>query len=271
MAGARKATVKTKKTTKAKARKKATLAKSKAKTSKKPATKTKTKARGVRTKGSAKAKSGGVKVTPALRKQALSILDGLEKQHPDAHCELDFTNGLELLVATILAAQCTDKRVNIVTKDLFRKYTKAQDYIDTPADVLEEEIRTTGFFRNKTKSIKKACTSLVEQYSGEIPDNMEELLALAGVGRKTANVILANVFGIPGVVVDTHMLRISRRMGFTENTDATKVEFDLMEIFPDNTWISLSHQIPWHGRRVCSARKPMCEECGAAHACPKLI
>ena len=223
------------------------------------------------TKRKARAKPATVKVAPTLRKRALSILDGLEKQHPDAHCELDFSNGLELLVATILAAQCTDKRVNIVTKDLFRKYRVAQDYVDTPSEVLEEEIRTTGFFRNKTKSIKKACQSLVEKFGARVPDTMDDLLELAGVGRKTANVILANVFNVPGIVVDTHMLRISRRMGLTENTDASRVEQDLMEIFPDSSWISLSHQIPWHGRRVCTARKPLCEDCGAAHACPKLI
>ena len=210
-------------------------------------------------------------VTPALRKRALNILDGLEKQHPDAHCELDFTNGLELLIATILAAQCTDKRVNMVTEDLFHKYRTAQDYVDTPSEVLEEEIRTTGFFRNKTKSIKKACHAVVEKFGGQVPDTMDDLLELAGVGRKTANVILANVYNVPGIVVDTHMLRISRRMGFTENTDAVRVEQDLMEIFPDSSWISLSHQIPWHGRRVCAARKPLCEDCGAAHVCPKLI
>jgi endonuclease-3 len=240
--------------------------KSKTKTKRKSGSKTAARRKAAPAKSRARSKSNS-----AARKRALSILDGLEKQHPDAHCELDFSNGLELLVATILAAQCTDKRVNMVTKELFKKYTRAQDYIDTPSEVLEEEIRTTGFFRNKTKSIKKACVSLVERFGGGVPDNMDDLLELAGVGRKTANVILANVFGVPGVVVDTHMLRISRRMGFTENTDATKVEFDLMEIFPQDTWISLSHQIPWHGRRVCSARKPMCEECGAAHACPKLI
>ncbi len=223
-----------------------------------------------KTKTKSKTKPGGAAIG-TLRKQALSILTGLEQQHPDAHCELDFTSGLELLVATILAAQCTDKRVNIVTKDLFKKYRTAKDYVATPAEVLEEEIRTTGFFRNKTKSIKKACESLVEKFNGEVPGNMDDLLQLAGVGRKTANVILANVFDVPGIVVDTHMLRISRRMGFTENTDAPRVELDLMEIFPENAWISLSHQIPWHGRRICSARKPLCEECGAAHACPKLI
>jgi len=229
-----------------------------------------------KTKAKAKTRTGAVpgaaaRIPAALRKRALGIIDGLEKQHPDAHCELDFTNGLELLVASILAAQCTDKRVNMVTKDLFAKYRSAKDYMDVPSDVLEEEIRTTGFFRNKTKSIKKACQSLVEKFGGNVPDNMNDLLQLAGVGRKTANVILANVFEVPGIVVDTHMLRISRRMGLTENTDAVKVERDLMEVLPESTWISFSHRIPWHGRRVCPARKPLCDECGAAHVCPKLL
>ena len=209
--------------------------------------------------------------TAARKARARRILDGLYKHYPDAHCELDFTSGLELLVATILAAQCTDKRVNIVTADLFKKYRRAEDYVKVEPEVLEAEIRSTGFYRNKTKSIKKAAESLVEQFDGKMPDTMDELLQLAGVGRKSANVLLANVFNIPGIVVDTHMLRISRRMGFTTNTDPVKVEFDLREIFPEGEWISLSHLIPWHGRRVCSARKPMCDECGAAHACPKLL
>ena len=226
---------------------------------------------GAKAKKKTKAATNAVKVTPALRRRALAILDGLKQQHPDAHCELDFTNGLELLVATILAAQCTDKRVNIVTADLFKKYREAEDYVKVPAERLEEEIRSTGFYRNKTKSIKKAAESLVTQFGGKMPHTMDELLELAGVGRKSANVLLANVFDLPGIVVDTHMLRISRRMGFTTNTDPVKVEFDLREIFPEGEWISLSHLIPWHGRRVCSARKPLCDECGAAHACPKLL
>jgi len=207
----------------------------------------------------------------ALRARTLKIVSGLEAEHPDAHCELDFTNALELLVATILSAQCTDARVNKVTKDLFRKYTRAQDYIDVPTDVLEDEIRSTGFFRNKTKAIKAACASIVEKFGGNVPGTMEDLVQLAGVGRKTANVILANVYGLPGIVVDTHMLRLSHRMGLTDQTDPVKVEFALMEILPSETWISLSHRIPWHGRRVCTARNPACDTCGIAHVCPKLI
>lgn len=240
--------------------------------------KTKTKAKSkttsntkVKTKVSVRSKRQARPPSPAQRRHASAILRGLEKDHPDAHCELNFSNGLELLIGTILAAQCTDARVNIVTEHLFRKYRTAQDYVNTPAEVLEEEVRTTGFYRNKTKSIRKACQSLVELYNGEVPSTMDELIELAGVGRKTANCILANVFEVPGIVVDTHMLRISRRMGFTEETDPVKVEFAMRALFPETDWISLSHRIPWHGRRVCSARKPQCDTCAVAADCPKLL
>ena len=232
--------------------------------------KTKVKAK-TKKKTKSKAAQALVKVTPALKRRALDIVKGLREEHPDAHCELDFTNALELLVGTILAAQCTDKRVNIVTKDLFKKYRSAQDYVDVPEDTLKEEIRSTGFFNNKTRSIKKAAQSLVDRFDGKVPDTMDQLLELAGVGSKSANVLLVNVYNVPGVVVDTHMLRIMRRMGFTENTDATRVEFDMREILPENEWSSLSHLIPWHGRRVCNARKPACDQCAVAHLCPRLL
>lgn len=229
-------------------------------------------------KGRAPGKQGAGATRPApargaaaLRARALAIVAGLEAEHPEAHCELDFNSALELLIATILAAQCTDARVNMVTKDLFRRYRKAKDYVAVPTDVFEDEIRSTGFFRNKTKAIKAACTSIVEKFEGEVPHTMDDLLQLSGVGRKTANVILVNVFGVPGIVVDTHMLRLSRRMGLTDGSDAAKVEQALMEILPPETWISLSHRIPWHGRRVCTARKPACDTCGVAHLCPKLM
>ena len=211
------------------------------------------------------------KPTAAQKRRALAILDELKKQHPDAHCELDFTSALELLVATILAAQCTDKRVNEVTKSLFRRYRSAADYASADPAELENAIRSTGFFRNKTKSIQKCAASIVEQFGGEVPESMDDLLQLAGVGRKSANVIRVNVYNEPGIVVDTHMLRIARRMGFTLQTDATKVERDLMALFPGQEWAALSKLIPWHGRRVCPARKPDCENCGAAVHCPKLI
>lgn len=248
-----------------------------AKTKAKAKTKVKAKAKtNKKTKAKAGARAGKTaraprKPTPAVRKRALAILDGLKREHPDAHCELDFTNALELLIATILAAQCTDARVNIVTKSLFKKYRTAQDYLDAKDETLMEEIHSTGFFRNKTKSIKRACASIVENFGGEIPGNIDDLLKLAGVGRKTANVILANVFNVPGVVVDTHMLRLSRRMGFTDGDDATRVEFEMMEIFPESGWIDLSHLIPWHGRRVCTARKPACDSCAVANVCPQLL
>lgn len=210
-------------------------------------------------------------VTPELRRRALRLLDDLQEAYPDAHCELDFTNALEALVACILAAQCTDARVNMVTPSLFKKYPTARDYAATPDDVLKEEIRSTGFFNNKTKSIKAAARHLIEKCNGEMPRTMDELVQIPGVGRKTANVILANIYGVPGIVVDTHMLRLSNRMGFSTQHDADKVERDMMAIFPESTWISLSHRIPWHGRRCCTARKPNCDECPAADDCPKLI
>jgi endonuclease-3 len=210
-------------------------------------------------------------VTPELRRRALRLLDGLQEAYPDAHCELDFTNALEALVACILAAQCTDARVNMVTPLLFKKYPTACDYLNTPDDVLKEEIKSTGFFNNKTKAIKAAAKLLVEKFNGEMPGTMDELVQLPGVGRKTANVILANIYRVPGIVVDTHMLRLSNRMGFSVLHDADKVERDMMAIFPESTWISLSHRIPWHGRRCCTARKPNCDECPVADDCPKLI
>jgi endonuclease-3 len=247
-----------KKTTKAKKPAKATTKPAGEKTTSKPGTKPRTKT----TSSSPSAET---------KRRALALVRGLREEHPDAHCELDFTNALELLVATILAAQCTDKRVNMVTRDLFKKYRTAQDYLDTEDETLQNEIRSTGFFNNKTRAIKKACRSIVDDFGGEVPDTMDELLQLDGVGRKSANVILANVFNVPGIVVDTHMLRITRRMGLTENTDAVKVEFDMMEILPKDEWIAWSHLIPWHGRRVCSARNPACDTCAVADVCPKLL
>jgi len=255
----------------ARAKSKSAGRKTGAKPKSKSATKVKSRPKG---KPARKAKSSAAAPSPPsieTRRRALDLVRGLREQHPDAHCELDFTNALELLVATILAAQCTDKRVNMVTKDLFRKYRTARDYLAAPDEVLQDEIRSTGFFNNKTKAIKKACRSIVDDFGGEVPRTMDELLKLAGVGRKTANVILANVFNVPGIVVDTHMLRITRRMGLTDNTDAVKVEFDIMEILPKDEWIAWSHLIPWHGRRVCTARNPACDDCAVAHVCPKLL
>lgn len=215
--------------------------------------------------------SAAIIVTPELRKRALRVIDGLKEAYPDVRCELDFTNALEALVSTILAAQCTDARVNMVTPALFKKYPTPKDYLDTPDKTLQDEIRTTGFFNNKTKSIKAAARMLIERFGGEMPRTMEDLLQLPGVGRKTANVILGNIYNVPGVVVDTHMLRLSKRLGFSVETDANKVERDMMAVYPEDEWIMLSRLIPWHGRRCCTARNPNCDECPVADDCPKLI
>jgi endonuclease-3 len=210
-------------------------------------------------------------VTPELRRRALRVVDGLNEAYPDAHCELDFSNALEALVASILAAQSTDARVNMVTPSLFKKYRTPKDYVDAPDETLKQEIHSTGFFNNKTKAIKSASRAVIERFGGEMPRTMEDLVGLPGVGRKTANVILGNVYKIPGIVVDTHMLRIARRLGFTVQTDAEKVERDVMALLPESEWIHFSHLIPWHGRRCCTARNPDCPACPVAEDCPKLI
>lgn len=192
----------------------------------------------------------------------------LKKTYPDAKIALRYTNPLELLIATILSAQCTDERVNIVTKDLFRKYTCAEDWVRTDVKQIESDIRTTGFFRNKAANIKGACTKIVEQYSGKVPCNMDDLLTLPGVGRKTANVVLGNAFGIPGMVCDTHVIRLSRRLELSGNSDPVKLEFDLADIVPKKSWTLFSHLLIFHGRNVCKARKPDCPQCPVARYCP---
>jgi endonuclease-3 len=196
------------------------------------------------------------------------ILNILKKTYPEAHCELDFSNPLELLVATILSAQCTDVRVNIVTKTLFKKYRRAEDYIKVAPSELEKDIRTTGFYKNKAKSIQGACKILVEKYSGKVPKTMEELVALPGVGRKTANVILGNAYGIPGITCDTHVLRLSERLGFSKQKDPVKLEFELQKLIPQKDWTTASHVLIWHGRRCCYARKPECPRCPVLKLCP---
>src|ERR1044071_8897135 len=199
------------------------------------------------------------------------IIAGLKKAYPDAHCELNFSNPLELLIATILSAQCTDKRVNIVTTELFKKYRTAADYVVAPASELEEAIKTTGFFRNKTKSIKSAAESLVEKHRGEVPRSMEELLELGGVGRKTANVILGNAFDINvGIVVDTHVARLSQRLGLTREKDPQNIEQQLMVMVPQKEWTLFSHWLIWHGRRRCYARNPDCGNCEIKSLCPRI-
>jgi len=199
------------------------------------------------------------------------IIAGLKKVYPDAHCELNYSNPLELLIATILSAQCTDKRVNLVTAELFKKYRSAADYAAAPAGELEQAIKTTGFFRNKTKSIKTATKAIVERYGDQVPRTMEELLTLGGVGRKTANVVLGNAFGVNvGVVVDTHVARLSQRLGLTREKDPKKIEQQLMGLVPQKEWTLFSHWLIWHGRRRCYARTPDCPHCEINALCPRI-
>ena len=201
--------------------------------------------------------------------RASTLSEHLPRIYPDAHCELDFSNPLELLVATILSAQCTDVRVNMVTKVLFRRCKTAADYADIPQEELEEIVRSTGFYRNKAKSLRGMGAALVERHSGKVPSTMDELSALPGAGRKTANVVLGNAFGIDdGVVVDTHVSRLSRRLGLTSNSDPVKIEQDLMKLFPQDQWTLLSHWLIWHGRRRCKARNPDCTDCELRALCP---
>ena len=197
------------------------------------------------------------------------IIAGLRKTYPEAHCELNYSNPLELLIATILSAQCTDKQVNIVTADLFQKFKSAADYVNAPQVELEESIKRLGFFRSKAKSIKACCQTLVERHGGEVPRTMDELTQLAGVGRKTANVVLGNAFDLSeGIVVDTHVLRLSQRLDLTRQTTPEKVEQDLLRLVPREQWTLFSHWLIWHGRRRCFARKPDCPNCEIRHLCP---
>lgn len=205
------------------------------------------------------------------QKQAKDVVRILRKTYPDAHCALNHTSAFELLIATILSAQCTDERVNIVTADLFRKYRRPEDYVETPQEELEADVRSTGFFRNKAKNIKAACERIVTVYGGEVPRNMEDLLTLGGVARKTANVVLGNAFGIAsGVVVDTHVKRLSNRLGLTTQKDPVKIEKDLEKLVPKKDWVMFSHWLIHHGRQVCNARKPDCGNCVLEKICPKV-
>ena len=209
--------------------------------------------------------------TTAKKARALKIIAALQRAYPDAHCELNFSNPLQLLVATILSAQCTDKRVNIVTAELFKKYRSAGDFADAPLADLEKAVQTTGFFRNKAKNIQACCAALVEKFGGEVPRTMDELHALAGVGRKTANVVLGNAFDINiGVVVDTHVTRLGNRLGLVKGTDAVKIEQELMPLVPQKEWTLFSHWLIWHGRRRCDARKPDCASCEIQKICPQI-
>ncbi|MBN1806989.1 MAG: endonuclease III [Sedimentisphaerales bacterium] len=197
-----------------------------------------------------------------------NIFPILRKTYPNARIALEHSNPLELLISTILSAQCTDVRVNMVTKDLFKKYTSAKDWATADIKQIESDIKSTGFYRNKAANIKKACTKVVEEFDGKIPGTMEELLTLPGVGRKTANCVLGNAFGIPGVVCDTHVIRLSRRLGLSPNSDPVKLEFDLAEIVPRKNWLLFSDLLIFHGRNICKARKPDCVNCPIAKYCP---
>jgi endonuclease-3 len=201
--------------------------------------------------------------------KVLKIIELLERVHPDAKIALDHNNPLELLIATILSAQCTDKRVNMVTKTLFKRYRKAEDYANADLKELEEVIRPTGFYRNKARHIKKCCQILVEKFNSKVPKTMEEMLELLGVARKTANIVLSNVYGvIEGIAVDTHVRRLAGRLGLTKHEDPNKIEKDLMKIVPRNRWMRLTDLLIFHGRRVCVARKPKCGICVLNKLCP---
>jgi endonuclease-3 len=206
--------------------------------------------------------------TARAQRQAVEVVRRLRRAYPDAECSLVHDSPLELLVATILSAQCTDERVNLVTKELFRNYRSAADFAAAPLADLEQAVKSTGFFRNKAKNIKACCQALVDEHRGQVPRELDQLVKLPGVGRKTGNVVLGTAYGIAsGVVVDTHVGRISRRLGLTKHDDPVKVERDLMEQTPEKEWVALSHRMIQHGRRVCLARKPKCDECTLADVC----
>jgi endonuclease-3 len=203
------------------------------------------------------------------KQRADEIIKRLKAEYPDAHCALNHTNAFELLISTILSAQCTDERVNIVTENLFRKYRSPQDYVAVAASELETDIHSTGFYRNKAKNIQAACEKIIENFGGEIPQTMDELLTLNGVARKTANVVLGNAFGIAsGVVVDTHVSRVSQRLALTTETVPEKIENDLSKLVPQKDWILFPHLLISHGRKICQARKPKCLECVLGDVCP---
>jgi len=224
--------------------------------------------RGSKARTKSRAASRGGTPDPTNSKRMAAILARLDEAYPEAICELKHANPLQLVISTILSAQCTDVRVNQVTESLYRKYPNAEAFAYANPAELEQEIRPTGFFRNKTKSVIGASKAIVEKFGGEVPRTMEEMLTLPGVARKTANVVLGTAYGIPsGVVVDTHVLRLSRRLELTKHEDPKNVEQDLMKILPKDKWIQFSHQLIWHGRRVCVARNPKCIQCNLESIC----
>jgi endonuclease-3 len=202
------------------------------------------------------------------KKRVGEIISVFREEYPDSKCHLSFTNPLELLVGSILSAQCTDERVNQVTEGLFKKYTTARDYASADLKELENDIRSTGFFRNKARAIVNCCKAISEKYGGKVPASMEKLTELDGVGRKTANVVLGNYFGIPGVIVDTHVRRLTERLGLSSQSNPDKIEADLMGIVPKPDWTYFSNALSDHGRKVCKARKPLCKICRVNHLCP---
>jgi endonuclease III len=199
---------------------------------------------------------------------AQKVFSLLRKKYPDPKPALNYKTAFQLLIATILSAQCTDARVNIVTKDLFKKYRKPEDYVFVSSEELEMDIRTTGFYKAKARSIKQCCRQLIERHKGKVPDDFDELNKLTGVGRKTASVVAGNAFGIPSVAVDTHVIRLSNRLGFIESDDAVKIESRMKELLPEKDWVNSSHWLQAHGRKVCIARKPRCLQCVAGSLCP---
>jgi endonuclease III len=208
---------------------------------------------------------------PALKTRSAKIIAGLKRAYPDAHCELNFSNPLELLIATILSAQCNDKQVNIVTESLFKKYRTAADYAAADPAAFEQEIKRIGLYRNKAKNIQACCRKLVAIHQGRVPDSMEQLIELDGVGRKTANVVLGNAFNLShGIVVDTHVARLSARLGLTREKTPEKIERALMKLVPQTDWTLLSHLLIWHGRRRCFARSPDCAHCEIQTLCPRI-
>ena len=205
-----------------------------------------------------------------LDTRVVEIIRVLRKAYPDARLALTFSNPLELLIALILAAQCTDERVNEVTRSLFKKYGTARDYAETTQETLEEEVRSTGFYRNKAKAIRGCCQEILVRFQGKVPDRTEDLVGLPGVGRKTANIIIGNAFGRPAIGVDTHVMRLSQRMGLTQKSDPDHIEEDLCQIVPQKDWVPFCHVLQFHGRRICTARGPQCSLCAVETLCPKV-
>jgi endonuclease III len=202
---------------------------------------------------------------------AKKIFDILKKEYPEVHSALEFKSPFELLVATILSAQCTDARVNIVTQSLFKKYKKPEDYLNVPQAELEKDIFSTGFYKQKAKSIRNCCGELIEKHNGKVPKDFDELVKLSGVGRKTASVVAGNAFGIPAIAVDTHVKRLSNLLGFIASDDPEKIEYKLKELLPESYWINSSHWLATHGRNICFARKPNCGECVIGKLCPSFM